>query len=104
MQDATPHTHTHKTMKTENETIAGIEFRPAEIRAAIDSGREWLAKGRKLYFVSHSENAGFSARPVYKERGSLPLVERGRFLLMTALEANSLIGFELCLALEGGAK
>jgi hypothetical protein len=93
-------------METENKTVtlAGIQFLPAEIRAAIGEGREWLAKGRKLYFVSHSENAGLSARPVYKERGSLPLVARGRFRLMTALEANSLICFELCLALEGGAK
>jgi len=93
-------------MKTESKTVtlAGIEFLPAEIRAAIDSGREWLAKGRTLYFVSHSVNAGFSARPVHKERGNLPLVARGRFLLMTAGEANSLIGFELCLAMEGGAK
>jgi len=91
-------------MKTEKETIAGIEFRPAEIRAAIDDGREWLAKGRTLYFVSHSENAGFSARPVYWQRGNLPLVARGRFRLMTAGEANYLVGFELCLATEGGAK
>ena len=91
-------------MKTETETIAGIEFRLAEIRAAIDEGREWLAKGRMLLFVSHSDNAGFSARPVYKERGSLPLVARGRFRLMTAGEANALVGFDLCLASEGGAK
>jgi hypothetical protein len=93
-------------MKTENKTVtlAGIPFLPAEIRAAIGEGREWLAKGRMLHFVSHSRNAGFSARPVYNERGSLPLVARGRFRLMTAGEANSLIGFELCLAMEGGAK
>jgi len=91
-------------MKTETETIAGIEFRLAEIRAAVDEGREWLAKGRTLHFVSYSRNAGFSARPVYKERGSLPLVARGRFRLVTAREANSLIGFDLCLALEGGAR
>ena len=93
-------------MKTENKTVtlAGIEFLPAEIRTAIDDGRDWLAKGRMLHFVSHSRNAGFSARPVYKERGSVPLVARGRFLLMTAGEANSLVGFELCLAAEGGAK
>jgi hypothetical protein len=99
------HTHTHtQTRKTEHETIAGIEFRPAEIRAAIDDGREWLVKGRTLYFVSHSRNAGFSARPVYKERGNLPLVSRGRFALLDAASANSLVGFELCLAAEGGAK
>jgi len=91
-------------MKTETETIAGIEFRAAEIQEAIDDGREWLAKGRKLYFVSYSRNAGFSARQVYKERGNLPLAARGRFRLMTAGEANSLVGFELCLATEGGAK
>ena len=84
-------------MTQENETIAGIEFRPAEIQSAIDSGREWLVKGRTLYLVRQSRNAGFSACPVYKERGSLPLVARGRFLLMTAGEANSLVGFDLCL-------
>jgi hypothetical protein len=93
-------------MKTENKTVtlAGIEFRAAEIQEAIDDGNEWLAKGRALYFVSHSANAGFSARQVYKERGNLPLVAKGRFLLMTAGEANSLVGFELCLAAEGGSK
>jgi hypothetical protein len=93
-------------MKTENKTVtlAGIEFLPAEIRAAIDEGREWLAKGRALYFVNHSGNAGFSARQVYKERGNLPLVARGRFRLMTAGEANSLVGFDLCIETEGWAK
>jgi len=86
-------------MKTyETIKIAGIEFRPAEIRAAIDDGREWLAKGRTLYFVSHSRNAGFAARPVYKERGSLPLTSRGRFALLNAAAANSLMGFDLCLS------
>lgn len=87
-------------MKAENETLtlAGIEFRPAEIQSALDDGREWLAKGRTLYLVSHSENAGFSARPVYKERGSLPLVSRGRFSLLNSAAANSLVGFNLCLS------
>lgn len=91
-------------MTQENVIIAGIEFCPAEIQLAIDSGREWLVKGRTLYAVRSSTNAGFSACPVYKERGSLPLVARGRFRLLTAREANSLVGFELCLALEGSAK
>jgi len=90
---------TYETIKT-----AGIEFCPAELQSAIDDGREWLAKGRTLYFVSHSRNAGFAARPVYKERGSLPLTSRGRFALLNAAAANSLVGFDLCLAAEGGAK
>lgn len=87
-------------MRTENKTLtlAGIEFRPAEIQSAIDDGKEWLAKGRTLYLVGYSKNAGFSARPVYKERGSLPLVSRGRFALLNASAANSLVGFELCLS------
>jgi len=86
-------------MKTyETIKIAGIEFRPAEIRAAIDDGREWLAKGRTLYFVSYSRNAGFAACPVYKERGDLPLTSRGRFALLNAAAANSLVGFNLCLS------
>lgn len=84
-------------MTQENVKIAGIEFCPAEIQSAIDSGREWLVKGRTLYFVRQSRNAGFSACPVYKERGSLPLVARGRFRLLTAAEANALTGFDLCL-------
>ena len=84
-------------MTQENETIAGIEFRPAEIQSAIDSGREWLVKGRTLYLVRHSINTGFSARPVYKERGNLPLVSRGRFALLNSAAANSLVGFNLCL-------
>jgi hypothetical protein len=91
-------------MKTEQKTVtlAGIEFRPAELRTAIADGREWIAKGRTLYFVSHSENAGFSVRPVYHERGSLPLVSHGRFALLDSVAVKSLIGFELCLATEGG--
>jgi hypothetical protein len=87
-------------MRTKETTkLAGIEFRPVEIHDAINDGREWLAKGRTLYFVSYSRNAGFSARPVYKERGSLPLVSRGRFVLLDAADANALVGFELCLPL-----
>ena len=78
--------------------LAGIEFRAAEIKDAIEDGREWLAKGRTLYLVGHSENAGFSARPVYKERGDLPLVSRGRFVLINATTANILVGFDLCLS------
>lgn len=86
-------------MKTnETLTLAGIEFRAAEIKDALDDGREWLAKGRTLYLVGYSENAGFSARPVYKERGNLPLVSRGRFALLNAAAANSLVGFDLCLS------
>jgi len=86
-------------METETETLklAGIEFRAFEIKSAIDDGKEWLAKGRTLYLVRHSINTGFSARPVYKERGNLPLVSRGRFSLLNAVAANSLVGFELCL-------
>jgi hypothetical protein len=78
--------------------LAGIEFRPADIQAAIDDGREWLAKGRTLYAIRQSENAGFSACPVYKERGNVPLVSRGRFVLLNATSANALVGFELCLS------
>jgi len=86
-------------MKTENTLmLAGIEFRAAEIQEAIDDGKEWLAKGRTLYLVGYSENAGFSARPAYKERGNLPLVSRGRFTLLNAAAANSLVGFDLCLS------
>ena len=82
----------------ENLMLAGIEFRAAEIQDALDDGKEWLAKGRTLYLVRNSVNAGFSARPVYKERGNLPLVSRGRFVLLNAADANSLVGFELCLS------
>jgi hypothetical protein len=89
-------------MKTieENIKLAGIEFRPVEIQTAIDDGREWLAKGRTLYAIRQSENAGFSACPVYKERGDLPLVSRGRFVLLNSASANALVGFELCLSLQ----
>ena len=80
--------------------LAGIELRPAEIQAAIDNGREWLAKGRTLYAIRRTENGGFSACPVYKERGNLPLVSRGRFILLNAAAANTLVGFELCLSLQ----
>jgi len=89
-------------MKTIEETtkLAGIEFRPAEIQAAIDAGREWLAKGRTLYAIRQSVNGGFSACRVYKERGNLPLVSRGRFVLLNAASAHALVGFELCLSLQ----
>ena len=88
-------------MKTnENLKLAGIDFRAAEIQTAIDDGKEWLAKGRTLYAVKSSANAGFSACPVYEERGNLPLVSRGRFVLLDAASANSLVGFELCLSLQ----
>ncbi len=88
-------------MQTIEETtkLAGIEFRPAELQTAIDDGREWLAKGRTLYAIRQSIS-GFSACPVYKERGDLPLVSRGRFVLLNAASTNALVGFELCLSLQ----
>ena len=89
-------------MKTNEETIklAGIDFRADELQSALDDERQWLAKGRTLYAVKRSANAGFSACPVYKERGDLPLVSRGRFVLLNADSANALVGFELCLSLQ----
>jgi hypothetical protein len=88
------------TMQTieENIKLAGIEFCPAELQAAIDDGRQWLAKGRTLYAIRRTENGGFSACPVYNERGDLPLVSRGRFVMLNAASANALVGFELCLS------
>ena len=88
-------------MKTIEETakLAGIDFRTDELQAALDDGRQWLAKGRTLYAIRQSIS-GFSACPVYKERGDLPLVSRGRFVLLNAASANALVGFELCLSLQ----
>lgn len=77
--------------------IAGIEFEPAEITTAVNDGKTFLAKGRTLYTLRQSQGV-YYASPVYKERGALPLVSRGRFVLLTAAAANKLIGFELCLA------
>jgi hypothetical protein len=82
-------------------TIVGIEFCTDEIQSAIDDGREWLAKGRKLYALQVTCHGLCVAREVYKERGTLPLASKGRFHLLTAREANALVGFELCIS-EGG--
>lgn len=84
-------------MNTNTLKLAGIEFEPAEIAAAVNDGKTFIAKGRTLYTLRQSQGV-YYASPVYKERGTLPLVSRGRFVLLTAAAANKLIGFELCLA------
>jgi hypothetical protein len=78
-------------------TLAGIEFRPSEIRAHWNSGARAIAKGRKLYLLQERGD-GFIAREVHRERGALPLAARGRFHLLTPEAANNLIGFELILS------
>ncbi len=89
--------HNKSNMNTNTLKIAGIEFEPAEITTAVNDGKTFLAKGRTLYTLRQSQGV-YYASPVYKERGALPLVSRGRFALLTAAAANKLIGFELCLA------
>lgn len=77
--------------------LAGIKFNCSEIESAIRDKKTFIAKGRFLYEVKETRN-GTIARKVYKEHGSLPLTSRGRFVLLTAKEANKLIGCDLCLA------
>lgn len=84
-------------MNTNTLKIAGIEFELAEITTAVNDGKTFIAKGRTLYILRQSQGV-YYASPVYKERGTLPLVSRGRFVLLTAAAANKLIGFDLCLA------
>jgi hypothetical protein len=78
-------------------TLAGIEFRPSEIRAHWNDGARAIAKGRKLYLLQE-RGAYFAAREIHRERGALPLAARGRHHFLTPEAANGLIGFELILA------
>jgi hypothetical protein len=91
-----PATKRHHAMQ-DTITLAGIEFRPSEIRAHWNSGARAIAKGRKLFLVQERGD-GFIAREIHRERGALPLAARGRFHLLTPDAANNLIGFELILS------
>ena len=84
-------------MRNDTTTLAGVELTTQELNDALTNGNRFLAKGRTLYAI-FSDLHGVYSRPVYKERGSLPLVARGRFILADAKTANALVGFELCLA------
>ena len=79
------------------QTIAGIEFGKGELSRAMSEGKTYIAKGRMLYALSFA-NGKVSARSFYVERGALPLVARGRFLLLTATEASKLAKINFCTA------
>lgn len=78
--------------------LAGIELTQSELSEAIANGKTFLAKGKTLYAILTNSQGVTFARPVYNERGTLPLVPRGRFAMLTGAEANKLCGIELCLA------
>jgi len=79
--------------------LANIEFAPNEIALAMSEGKNFLAKGRTLYAICRNCQGTLHARPIYNERGVLPLVARGRFVLMTSRQANKIVGFELTVEL-----
>jgi hypothetical protein len=76
--------------------LANIAFRENEIREAIAGDKTILAKGRKLYAILETRH-GIIARPIYQERGSLPLTQRGRYHILSPAAANKLVGFSLCI-------
>jgi hypothetical protein len=84
-------------MRKETVKLAGVEFTFDELSKALASGNRYLAKFRTLYVIINDSHGLTYARPIYKERGALPLVARGRHSLVDASTANSYIGFELCL-------
>ena len=104
----TNHTTNHHTMKTVEETIKGTQkemsatsknyqaghltLSSKELDRATSLGKEYVSHGRKIYYVKASRNAGYQIIAVYKERGPLPLEERGRFRFLDAGDASKLSG------------
>lgn len=74
--------------------LAGIEFTQSEIDNEYAQGNVYLFKGAKVYEIRYSQaQHDYYAVPVYQftER----FTNRGRFLLVDAITANSYIGHKL---------
>jgi len=65
-----------------------------ELSEAVDRGCTAILAGRTAYAI-HTTRTGFQISKAYTERGPLPLVGRGRFIMTTAEHANRVIGFGL---------
>lgn len=81
-------------MATINEIMAS-EWAAAEFVA----GNRYLLKGWKVYQVNYSPNYNngthLAAMELYKSTHSVPLVNRGRIMMVGGDFVNNLLGFEL---------
>ena len=76
--------------------IANVEFRIEELQDLyFNQDKKFIVKHNAIFQIHYSENAGFSAIKIYKYSGNLPLVKRGRFILVNAKKVNDLLGKEL---------
>jgi hypothetical protein len=83
--------------------IGNAEFRPGDIIAAIDSGKNYLASYRSVYLLRATINGGERGEFIHRKRGGLPITVKGRFALMCGAELNRALDFDLA-NVEGGAE
>lgn len=71
--------------------IEGIEFTLAELERHYNNGERYILKFRDIYELI-KENEKFKARKIYTERGELPITKRGRFVVWSKEQVESLLG------------
>ena len=70
--------------------IGSVELTFAECSNAVARGDMFMVVGRFIYQLMFSKNVGWHGLKLYQERGTLPLMSRGRFLLTNSTHAAKL--------------
>ena len=81
--------------------LANINFTEQEFNKIksdyFNKNEKYLIKYNTIYLINYSENAGFGARQVYKNYDRTPIIQRGRFIIVTPKFCNELIERKLFL-------
>lgn len=81
--------------------LANINFTEQEFNKVksdyFNNNKKYLIKYNTIYLINYSENTGFGARKVYENYDRTPIVQRGRFIIVTAKLCNEIIERKLFL-------
>jgi len=69
-----------------------VEMTSEDIQKALSHGKEYVISHRKIYHIQTSRCGNYRFPEVYRERGYLPLMVRGRYQFATPEMASKLSG------------
>lgn len=79
-----------------NKTLKELDVDVDYIENSYNENKKYLVKGRTIYQVCYSENAGwYTIRLWCKAPGGVPLVHPGHYIMAGAKLVNQLAGFPL---------
>jgi len=75
---------------TQIHRAGSVEMTEADIQAALSEGKEYIISHRKIYHVQQTRGGGYRFPEVYRKRGGLPIMVRGRYQFATPETAAKL--------------